>query len=115
MERDRLADRSLEIGKKVVDRYKGLQEKYPVIGDVRGMGGMVGIEFVADIQTKEPDAALTSEIINLCAAKGLLVEGAGTFHNVIRFLAPLVMTNEQLEAGLAIFEEAVAEASAKKS
>lgn len=115
MERDRLADRSLEIGKKVMERYKELQKKYPTIGDVRGMGGMIGIEFVTDLQTKEPNAALTSEIINLCATKGLLVEGAGTFHNVIRFLAPLVMTDEQLEAGLAIFEEAVAQASEKKS
>ena len=108
MERDNLAGRSLEIGEKVMSRYNTLKEKYECVGDVRGLGGMIGIEFVKDKESKEPDAALTSAIINECAANGLLVEGAGTYNNVIRFLAPLVMTDAQLEAGLAIFEEAVA-------
>lgn len=111
MEREHLKERSLAIGDAVTKRYQKMQKTYPVIGDVRGMGGMVGIEFVKDTQTKEPAAALTKEIISLCASKGLLVEGAGTYHNVIRFLAPLVMTDEQLEAGLSIFEEAIKEAS----
>ena len=113
MERDHLADRSVEIGKKVTARYKEIQKKYPVVGDVRGLGGMVGIEFVKDPETKEPDAALTADIIQTCAKNGLLVEGAGTYNNVIRFLAPLVITDEQLEAGLDIFEDAVKECSSK--
>jgi 4-aminobutyrate aminotransferase/(S)-3-amino-2-methylpropionate transaminase len=113
MERDNLADRSLEIGEKVVARYKEIQKKYPVIGDVRGLGGMVGIEFVKDPETKEPDAEFTSNVIQTCASKGLLVEGAGTYNNVIRFLAPLVITDEQLAAGLDIFEAAVAECVGK--
>ena len=96
MERDHLADRSVEIGKKVTARYKEIQKKYPVVGDVRGLGGMIGIEFVKDPETKEPDAALTADIIQTCAKNGLLVEGAGTYNNVIRFLAPLVITEEQL-------------------
>lgn len=113
MERDHLADRSVEIGKKVTVRYKEIQKKYPVVGDVRGLGGMIGIEFVKDPETKEPDAALTADIIQTCAKNGLLVEGAGTYNNVIRFLAPLVITEEQLEAGLDIFEAAVKECSSK--
>lgn len=113
MERDHLADRSVEIGKKVTARYKEIQKKYPVVGDVRGLGGMIGIEFVKDPETKEPDAALTADIIQTCAKNGLLVEGAGTYNNVIRFLAPLVITDEQLEAGLDIFEVAVKECSSK--
>ena len=108
MERDNLAGRSLEIGEKVTKRYNEMKEKYECVGDVRGLGGMIGIEFVKDKESKEPDAALTSSVINECAANGLLVEGAGTYNNVIRFLAPLVMTDEQLEAGLDIFEAAVA-------
>lgn len=111
MERDNLAGRSLEIGEKVMSRYNTLKEKYECVGDVRGLGGMIGIEFVKDKESKEPDAALTSAIINECAANGLLVEGAGTYNNVIRFLAPLVMTDAQMEAGLAIFEAAVAKCS----
>ena len=113
MERDHLADRSVEIGKKVTARYKEIQKKYPVVGDVRGLGGMIGIEFVKNPETKEPDAALTADIIQTCAKNGLLVEGAGTYNNVIRFLAPLVITDEQLEAGLDIFEDAVKECSSK--
>lgn len=108
MERDNLAGHSLEIGEKVTKRYNEMKEKYECVGDVRGLGGMIGIEFVKDKESKEPDAALTAAIINECAANGLLVEGAGTYNNVIRFLAPLVMTDEQLEVGLDIFEAAVA-------
>ena len=107
MERDNLAGRSLEIGEKVMSRYNALKEELECVGDVRGLGGMIGIEFVKDKESKEPDAALASAIINECAQNGLLVEGAGTYNNVIRFLAPLVMTDEQLEAGLTIFENAV--------
>ncbi len=109
MERDHLAERSVEIGKTVTERYQAMQEKYSVIGDVRGMGGMIGIEFVKDNGTKEPAEELTANIIDICARNGLLVEGAGIYGNVIRFLAPLVITDEQLKAGLDIFEKAVAD------
>ena len=114
MERDDLAGRSLEIGKKVVTRYTKMMEKYDCIGDIRGLGGMVGIEFVKDKDSKEPDAALTGAIISECVNNGLMVEGAGTYGNVIRFLAPLVMTDEQLEVGLDIFEKAIVVAMAKR-
>lgn len=107
MERDHLADRSLEIGKKVTERYTALKEKYTCIGDVRGLGGMIGLEFVTDQESKEPAPQLTSDIIQYCVQHGLMVEGAGTYGNVIRFLAPLVITDEQLEAGLDIMEEAI--------
>ncbi len=108
MERDNLADRSVQIGEKVMARYKAMMEKYPIIGDVRGMGAMIGIEFVKDRATKEPATKETSAIVQHAANHGLLVESAGIYGNVIRFLAPLVITDEQLEAGLDIFEEAVA-------
>lgn len=107
MERDHLADRSLEIGEKVMNRYLEWKEKYPIVGDVRGMGGMIGIEFVESPETKEPASRFTSEVIQECARNGLLVEGAGIYGNVVRFLAPLVITDEQLEAGLEIFEKAI--------
>lgn len=108
MERENLAQRSLEIGEKVMKRYCEWMERFDCIGDVRGLGGMVGIEFVKDCETKEPAPELTGAIIQTCAQNGLLVEGAGTYNNVIRFLAPLVMTDEQLERGFEIFEEAIA-------
>ena len=107
MERDHLAERSLEIGEKVVARYQEMADKYGIVGDIRGLGGMVGIEFVKDTKTKEPYPEFTSQLIIECAAHGLLVEGAGTYSNVIRFLAPLVITDAQLEAGLDIFDECI--------
>ena len=107
MERDDLARRSCEIGEKVMARYAGFKEKFECVGDVRGLGGMIGIEFVKDKASKEPAPELTSAIINECAQNGLLVEGAGTYNNVIRFLAPLVMTDEQLACGLDIMEAAI--------
>jgi 4-aminobutyrate aminotransferase/(S)-3-amino-2-methylpropionate transaminase len=84
-----------------------MQEKYSCIGDVRGLGAMIGIEFVKDREKKTPDAELTAAIVQECAQNGLLVESAGVYGNVIRFLAPLVITDEQLEAGLDIFEAAI--------
>ena len=107
MERDNLAGRSLEIGEKVMNRYNDMKERFECVGDVRGLGGMIGIEFVKDKASKAPAPGLTAAIIDECAKHGLLVEGAGTYGNVIRFLAPLVMTDAQLEAGLDIFEKAV--------
>ena len=107
MKRDNFANKSLEIGKIVKDRYKQMQEKYEIIGDIRGLGAMIGIEFVKNKETKEPAPELTKKIIIECANNGLLVEGAGTYNNVIRFLAPLVISNNQLNAGLDIIENAI--------
>jgi 4-aminobutyrate aminotransferase/(S)-3-amino-2-methylpropionate transaminase len=107
MERDHLADRSLEIGEKVTARYKQWKDKYNCIGDVRGLGGMIGLELVKDQESKEPAAKLTADLIQECAKRGLLIENAGTYGNVIRFLAPLVITDEQLEAGLDIMEQSL--------
>lgn len=107
MERDNLAKRSLEIGEKVQKRYKEWMDKYEVIGDVRGLGGMIGIEFVIDKKSKKPNPKIVLNIINESIQKGLMIENSGVHGNVIRFLAPLVITDDQLEAGLEIFEAAI--------
>lgn len=104
-EKENLADRSMEIGRKVRAAYEEFALKYPVIGDIRGLGGMIGMEFVKDKETKEPFPEFVSAMVRNAVQRGLLIENAGTYGNVIRFLAPLVMTDEQLAAGLAIFEE----------
>ena len=107
MQRDRLPERALVIGKKVTDTYNAWKEKYPVIGDVRGIGSMVGIEFVKDRKTKEPYPELVKAMIQYAVQNGLLIESAGTWGNVIRFLCPLIVTDAQLDAGLAIMESAL--------
>ncbi|MCR4895292.1 MAG: aspartate aminotransferase family protein [Lachnospiraceae bacterium] len=107
IERDHLCERSAELGEKVKARYRKWQEKYDIVGDVRGLGAMVGIEFVTDRETKAPATEFVGKLIAECASHGLLIENAGTYGNVIRFLAPLVITDEQLEAGLDIMEAAI--------
>lgn len=92
---------------KIMTRWNEWKEKYDVIGDVRGLGCMAGIEFVTDRASKTPNAKLVNDIVDYAIQKGLLLESAGTYGNVIRFLAPICMTDEQLEAGLAIYEEAI--------
>lgn len=109
MERDNLAARSREIGEKVTARAKVWQEKYGVLGNIRGLGAMIGLEFVKDMETKEPNGALVSAMVQACVQRGLMIEPAGRWGQVVRFLAPLVITDEQLEKGMDIFEEALAE------
>ena len=111
MEKNHLADRALEIGQKGTARYLALKEQYEVIGDVRGLGAMIGLEFVKNKETKEPNPELVKALVAECAQHGLLVESAGIYGNVIRFLAPLVITDAQIEAGLDIMEAAIAKLS----
>lgn len=107
MKRDHLDQRAREIGAIATARFNSWQDTYAVIGDVRGLGAMIGIEFVKDRTSKEPDPELVAAIVNEAAQNGLIIESAGVYGNVIRFLAPLVITDEQLTAGLDIFEKAI--------
>jgi 4-aminobutyrate aminotransferase/(S)-3-amino-2-methylpropionate transaminase len=107
IDKENLIARSVEIGKKCMERFGSWKEKYGCVGDVRGLGAMVGVEFVRDKSTKEPAPQLVTDIIQYAARRGLLLENAGTYNNVIRFLAPLVITDAQLEAGFDIYEEAI--------
>lgn len=107
MERDHLADRALEIGKKVCARYEQWKQKYDVIGDYRGLGAMLGLEFVHDKAGKEPYPELVTAVIKEAAQHGLIMENCGIYDNVIRFLCPLVVTDAQLDAGLDILEQAI--------
>jgi 4-aminobutyrate aminotransferase/(S)-3-amino-2-methylpropionate transaminase len=109
IEKNALLSRAEQIGKKVLERFKKLQDHYPIVGDVRGLGAMVGMELVVDRKTKEPATALTKQLINSCRDKGLLMISAGTYSNIIRPLMPLVITEEQLDQGLLILEEGLRE------
>ena len=108
-EKKDLLSRAEQIGKRVLERFKGFQEHYPIVGDVRGLGAMVGMELVRDRNTKEPATALTKQLVNLCREKGLLMISAGTHSNIIRPLMPLVITDEELEKGLSIIAESLSE------
>jgi 4-aminobutyrate aminotransferase/(S)-3-amino-2-methylpropionate transaminase len=108
-EKKNLLTRAERIGNRVLDKFFEFKEIYSIVGDVRSLGAMVGMELVADRKTKEPAAALTKQLINLCREKGLLMISAGTHSNIIRPLMPLVITDEQLERGLSIIEDGLSE------
>jgi 4-aminobutyrate aminotransferase/(S)-3-amino-2-methylpropionate transaminase len=103
MERDQLNARAQHIGERVVAKLKALQERFPhSIGDIRGLGAMIGVELIIDGDRHRPATELTAHVLKACVSRGLIVLGAGVHGNVIRFLAPLVITDEQLDRGLEI-------------
>ena len=87
----------------------------PLVGDVRGLGGMCAIELVRDAQTREPADSETKEIAKYCYEHGLITITAGTFNNVIRILVPLVVTDEQFDEGLNVIEAALASVAERKA
>jgi 4-aminobutyrate aminotransferase/(S)-3-amino-2-methylpropionate transaminase len=109
-----LAERANEIGDLFQARARQWKARFPLIGDVRGLGAMQAMELVRSLQTLEPAASETREVLARCLSKGLVAISAGTFGNVIRFLAPLVITNEQLDEGLNVLETALAEVSSAR-
>lgn len=105
LESEDLFNASLRIGQKTLTRFQEFKVKYPLVGDVRGLGAMVGMELVTDREKKTPATDQAKALTGYCLEKGLLVLATGTYGNVIRLLAPLVITDEQLECGLQIIEE----------
>lgn len=103
IEREQLCERANEIGDKIKDFYRELKNEIPFIYDIRGLGAMVGIEFF-DPQSRQPAKELVAEITKKCYENGLIVLSAGVHSNVLRFLTPLVISNEELEEGLNILK-----------
>jgi len=107
MEREDYPKKALKISEKCMKRFNEWKEKYEVIGDVRGVGSMMGVEFVTDKESKKVNTEIVSAIVAEAVQHGLLLESAGTYGNVIRFLCPLCVTDAQLDAGLEIYENAI--------
>jgi 4-aminobutyrate aminotransferase / (S)-3-amino-2-methylpropionate transaminase / 5-aminovalerate transaminase len=114
IEKDGLLARSTAIGQRFEERARAWQRKWPLIGEVRGLGGMCAIELVRDSQTREPADTETKEIAHFCYEHGLITITAGTFNNVMRILVPLVVTDEQFDEGLGILEAALALVAERK-
>ncbi len=104
MKENNLEKKSEKIGKYMMERLSKLKEKYDFVGDVRGLGSMAAIEFID--KDKKPNKSIVSKIIQKCLDEGLVIIAAGVFGNVIRFLPPLVVTDEQLKKAMDIFEKA---------
>jgi len=111
---DGLLEKSVQLGEKLQGRFSAMQQNYEMIGEVRGKGPMLALELVRDRQTKEPAGAEAKKLVKLCYDKGLVILNCGALGNVVRFLMPLVITDEQLERGLGILEESLQEVSCGK-
>ena len=98
-----LIENAAGLGEYILGQLRGLQKRFPLIGDVRGKGLMIGIELVKDPETKEKAIEERSKIIQACFEKGLLILGCG--ENVVRLIPPLIVTKREVDVALAILEE----------
>ena len=107
MEEENLVARAKHIGEILGTSLRELAKKYPVIGEVRGRGAMQAIELV-EPGTKNPNTAAMSAVVKYCQSQGVLILTAGTYSNVVRFLPPLVITDELLKDALSVLDDAFA-------
>jgi 4-aminobutyrate aminotransferase / (S)-3-amino-2-methylpropionate transaminase / 5-aminovalerate transaminase len=105
--------RAESIGTRIRAGLDGMAERIEAIGEVRGLGAMQAIELVEDRETKAPAAGLTTETLVAARERGLIILACGLYGNVVRVLVPLVISDEDLERGLEILEEALVDASGR--
>src|ERR1700674_5023254 len=107
MRDEKLPERAARIGSVIEERMQSWAKETELIGDVRVVGAMAGMELVRDRKTKEPADKETAKILATAREKGLIILRAGTHHNVIRTLMPLTIPDDQLEEGLDILGAAL--------
>ncbi len=108
MEEEHLPERAEKLGDLYRQRFLAWQDRFDVVGEVRGQGAMMAVEFVRDRTTKEPAKEIVSGLISGAMQQGVLSVSAGIYGNVLRILAPLVITEEQATEALDILEESLA-------
>ena len=108
---ERLLENATRQGAYLMKRLKEMQQKYQIIGEVRGKGLMIGVELVKDRKTKEPAAEEATEVTNKCFRRGLALITAGK--STMRFAPPLIVTHEIIDAALEVFEGAIKEVNAQ--
>ena len=108
IERDDLLKKAQALGSTLQERLAKWKAKHEVIGDVRGLGPMQGIEFVKSRKTKEPHPEAAKSLVRYAYENGVICMTSGTYGNVIRFLMPLVISREELNEGLDVIEKGLA-------
>lgn len=111
MERDGLLLRARRLGEHIAARFREWQERFPFIGDVRGLGAMQAFEVVRSREGREPDPDRVARIMEECWRRGLITIRAGLYGNVVRTLVPLTITDAELGEGLAVLEVALERAA----
>jgi 4-aminobutyrate aminotransferase len=105
---ERLVENAAARGAELVAGLRAIAAEDARIGDIRGRGLMIGVEFVTDKSTREPDGAIGDALIARCADLGLLLLTCGTAHNVVRWIPPLDVTSAEIDEALGIFRTALA-------
>jgi 4-aminobutyrate aminotransferase-like enzyme len=108
-----LLERSEQIGKMVRARWDQIGAEVPEVGEIRGLGAMIGVEFVRDRATKAPFPEYLDALLRESLSRGLVTVSCGLYHNVLRHLIPLVISDDDLEEGLDVL--AASAASARRS
>jgi 4-aminobutyrate aminotransferase/(S)-3-amino-2-methylpropionate transaminase len=93
------------VGKTLRARWEQISQDVPEVGEVRGVGAMIGVEMVTDRGTKEPNEAFLGALIRGAVERGVVAVSCGVYHNVLRHLVPLVITDEELDEGLDVLAE----------
>jgi 4-aminobutyrate aminotransferase/(S)-3-amino-2-methylpropionate transaminase len=109
MREEQLLRRAQEIGRFMSSRLKGLQVRFACVGEVRALGAMVALELVKDGHADSPDPDLTKALVQAAGRRGLVILSCGIYANVIRFLAPLTISEAHLKEGCNLFEQALEE------
>jgi 4-aminobutyrate aminotransferase/(S)-3-amino-2-methylpropionate transaminase len=104
-------ERARQLGDLLRTRLERLRERFALVGEVRGLGPMLALELVRDRGTKEPATAETAVVLAACHRRGLIVNRAGLYDNVVRLLPAFVISDADVEQGLDILEAALAEVS----
>lgn len=107
IDRENLLARAEKIGERFDSRAREWKKRWPLIGDVRGLGAMRALELVRPGATREPAKEETDKVLRQCVEHGLILVSAGSYGNVIRLLMPLVITDEQFDEGLRVLESAL--------
>lgn len=109
IDRDNLLNRAQEVGDRLKAGLQAIQKKRnrSPIGDIRGLGAMIGVELVEDDETRKPARSLTAKVIEEAASRGLLLASAGRHFNVIRFLVPLTISDAVIDESLQIIEDSI--------
>ena len=107
LERENLPARAEKIGERFDARAREWKKRWPLIGDVRGLGAMRALELVRPGATREPAKEETDKVLRHCLEHGLILVSAGSYGNVIRLLMPLVITDQEFDEGLQVMEDAL--------
>jgi 4-aminobutyrate aminotransferase-like enzyme len=105
MEAENLADNAFRMGEYLKPRFMALKKKFPFLGDVRGKGLVMGLEFVDPSDGNKPSPEITKKVVLRCAEHGVLLGKVGMHGNVIRIAPPLIITKEEIHLAVDVFEE----------